>query len=141
MTDIEVLKREIECVRRKGKTNCCDCISCELLMDEETILAAYDHAISALRTREDFRGDLISRKALLNAIRNKELSDVRSIVNNVPSVDAVQTVYAHWDPVFGQIGSSDTPNVIGWTCSECDQEGDQNYNFCPNCGAKIDGVE
>lgn len=51
MTDIEVLKREQECVRRKTKTNCSDCLHCDLLMESTVILSAYDHAIAALQAQ------------------------------------------------------------------------------------------
>lgn len=51
MTNVEVLKREKECVQRKTNTNCSDCLHCDLLMESAVILSAYDHAISALQAQ------------------------------------------------------------------------------------------
>lgn len=53
MTDIKVLEREMECVRRKAKINCTNCGSCDLRMDDSRILAAYSRAIDALRAQQE----------------------------------------------------------------------------------------
>lgn len=49
LSDIQVLQREIECVKRKSATNCTDCLNCDLLMTDERILTAYKNAIDALK--------------------------------------------------------------------------------------------
>ena len=49
LSDIQVLQREIECVKRKSATNCADCLNCDLLMTDERILSAYANAIDALK--------------------------------------------------------------------------------------------
>ena len=49
LSDIQVLQREIECVKRKSYTNCTDCFNCDLLMTDERILSAYANAIAALQ--------------------------------------------------------------------------------------------
>ena len=49
LSDILVLQREIECVKRKSATNCADCLNCDLLMTDERILSAYANAIDALQ--------------------------------------------------------------------------------------------
>ena len=49
LSDIQVLQREIECVKRKSATNCTDCLNCDLLMTDERILSAYANAIDALQ--------------------------------------------------------------------------------------------
>ena len=49
LSDIQVLQREIECVKRKSATNCADCLNCDLLMTDERILSAYANAIDALQ--------------------------------------------------------------------------------------------
>ena len=53
MTDIEVLDREMRCVRRKAMVNCSNCGSCDLLTDDERILTAYANAIAALRSQQE----------------------------------------------------------------------------------------
>ena len=52
-------------------------------------------------------------------------------IDNMPTVDAVPVVHGRW--VFGGDGC-----VI---CSKCNEEesNDNHRNFCPNCGAKMDG--
>ena len=69
MTDIEVLEREKQCVKRKAATNCSDCARCDLLMDDAIILAAYDRAISALRAQQQ------PNAPLTNADRIRAMSD------------------------------------------------------------------
>ena len=49
LSDIQVLQREIECVKRKSYTDCTDCFNCDLLMTDERILSAYANAIDALQ--------------------------------------------------------------------------------------------
>ena len=49
LSDIQVLQREIECVKRKSATNCADCLNCDLLMTDDRILSAYANAIAALQ--------------------------------------------------------------------------------------------
>lgn len=51
---IKAIQREIECVRRQGKTGeCCrdelGCGACDLVFEDEWILEAYDMAIEALK--------------------------------------------------------------------------------------------
>lgn len=52
LSDIQVLQREIECVKRKSSTNCTDCLNCDLLMPDERILTAYKNAIDALQNKQ-----------------------------------------------------------------------------------------
>ena len=54
-----------------------------------------------------------------------------------PTVDAVEVVHGHW--------VSDEGDVL-FHCSECDTQistswdyDDLLWNYCPNCGAKMDG--
>ena len=49
LSDVQVLQREMECVKRKSATNCTDCLNCDLLMTDERILTAYKNAIDALQ--------------------------------------------------------------------------------------------
>lgn len=52
LSDIQVLQREIECVKRKSSTNCTDCLNCDLLMTDERILTSYKNAIDALQNEQ-----------------------------------------------------------------------------------------
>lgn len=95
-------------------------------------------------------GDLISRKAILEAIDKREgivqkltanvddeaemtvtLSAVREFVRNRPAVDAVPVKRARWKP-------SPEPYVVP-ICSRCGKQGFVHWVACPHCGAKMDG--
>lgn len=62
---------------------------------------------------------------------------VAKIINTAPTVDAVEVVHGHW------YWKPDNDRERSWTltCSVCEsQEGtSESYNYCPNCGAKMDG--
>ena len=87
-------------------------------------------------------GDLISRKALLEAIDEREriarkyvpdiqddelrptLKSIREFVRNRPSVDAELVRHGRWEH--------------GLKCPFCNQIDTTKPNYCPNCGAKMD---
>ena len=50
MTDKEVIETELECVKRQQCDR--DCGSCDLVMDSERIIRAYEHAILLLEIEE-----------------------------------------------------------------------------------------
>ena len=62
----------------------------------------------------------------------------RAIVLNAPIVDAVEVVHGRWE---------EHPRMTGYLrCSKChdaniweDWLSDGKWNYCPNCGAKMDG--
>lgn len=63
----------------------------------------------------------------------KDRQDIIELINNQPTVDAVPLVYGRW--IEYQI-----PHVI--CCSNCDWATDaaeKNFQYCPMCGAKMDG--
>ena len=59
-------------------------------------------------------------------------------IDNAPTVDAVEVVHGRWEP---------RQDVIGFVrCSVChdcniydDWADGKKWNYCPNCGAKMDG--
>ena len=59
----------------------------------------------------------------------------RAIVLNAPIVDAVHVVHGRW------IESTNTDYMMSqFTCSECGVKYiAKTWNYCPNCGAKMDG--
>ena len=99
-------------------------------------------------------GDLISREAARLVIRNvKEtaelfsnddyrvgyisaLSLVEGLLADAPAIDAVPVVHGRWEYHKGaSVGGNDV-----WTCSECYRGYNwvDGFDYCPNCGAKID---
>ena len=85
--------------------------------------------------------DLISRKALLEALQVKWESTIKTI-KNAPAVEAEPVKHGRWKAhkpdcrgyTAGFICSS-CGNIIytDYSMKECD------YNYCPNCGAKMEG--
>jgi hypothetical protein len=103
--------------------------------------------------------DLISRAAALEAIdavkgivwsqSGKVLcGKMYSQIKDLPAVDAAPVVHAHWIETkipanttgHGGVGQ-DKKN--GWLCSNCRCVFDSKLlwcqNYCPNCGARMDG--
>ena len=57
-------------------------------------------------------------------------------LNNTPAVDAVPVVHGRWSPSTIQYGFV-ICNVCGdWRSSHWVED---RFNYCPNCGAKMDG--
>lgn len=94
------------------------------------------------------KGDLISRKALLDYIDStNEIKDwclnrysadwIYSFVKSAPAVDAASVVHGQW---------IEKSYLLGTTryCSECGENYGMPhgvFNYCPHCGAKMDGKE
>lgn len=75
--------------------------------------------------------DLISRCELFNRLAPVQmLGEAYGIIQGMPTVDAVPVRHGHW--VY-------TPtSPFGFMCSECGIEMCR-FNYCPNCGARMDG--
>lgn len=89
--------------------------------------------------------DFISRVALLDAMpKNDELSslDVRRVICDAPAVDAEPVRHGRWETKeYTTEDSFDDWIVIHHeeVCSECGKGQGERSNFCPNCGAKMNG--
>jgi hypothetical protein len=102
--------------------------------------------------------DLISRSALLEKVHwvAGEGTSGRvyvSDINEAPAVDAESVRYGRW--IVDECDTSDDVPSYSWIdfhCSECNtdyglEEGQYGwcryekipYNYCPSCGAKMDG--
>jgi hypothetical protein len=60
------------------------------------------------------------------------LSYVGDLIIEAPTVDAVEVVHGRWIDVNGR-------KYLGSYCSHCNKWCDYKYNYCPNCGAKMNG--
>ena len=90
--------------------------------------------------------DLISREAVLNGKFdclttevNREmygrLSDIADYVKSIPAADAAKVAHGKWEIVGNPIFDDD----VKVSCSMCSWIFDDFYNYCPNCGAIMDG--
>ena len=86
--------------------------------------------------------ELIDRKALKNALiplwncrSDSEFAnkDVWREIENAPTIDAVPVVHGEW------IEISDDPLHGLKKCSNCGELSCCLANYCPDCGAKMDG--
>ena len=61
-----------------------------------------------------------------------------SAIESAPAADVAPVVHGRWE--FA--GGDDDENLYGW-CSVCNkhwkEEHIENFNYCPNCGARMDG--
>lgn len=94
--------------------------------------------------------DAISRKALLEKLHEHEhgnphahFDDVWYFVRNAPSINAVPVVHARWERMDEYCN-----HAREFKCTACKRSVHYDYftrscdyDFCPNCGAKMDGVE
>lgn len=109
--------------------------------------------------------DLISRRALLKIIREwpehlgvlnnptceeyaerygnlEALSAIAGEVERLPAADAVPVVHAEW--ISEVVTKRDWKGMLKQyyqpcSCSACHEPAIQKYNYCPNCGARMDG--
>lgn len=65
-------------------------------------------------------------------------------INEMPNADVAPICHGHWITQEGW-----TPDDYYYTCSICNEDfymivgtpSDNNYKFCPHCGAKMDKTE
>ena len=66
-----------------------------------------------------------------------DIKEAMRIMDDAPTVDAVPVVHGRWQKrTFVGVGGS---IPIGYRCSRCMLTFDAESNYCPNCGAKMDG--
>lgn len=63
----------------------------------------------------------------VNAVTTEEIDES-------PTIEAVPVVHGEWTKMYGSC-----MYVFSFRCSECNRLVEFDTNFCPNCGAKMDG--
>ena len=83
--------------------------------------------------------DYISRKALLDWVHEFYPEDkvFASAIINAPAADVAPVVHSRWE-------ITDIEHAYGIKCYYCPECGEDEWrdnepNYCPNCGAKMDG--
>ena len=59
------------------------------------------------------------------------------MIDNAPTMDAVEVVHGMWEE--RRFICMDSEVMLGYRCSKCMLTFDAETNYCPNCGAKMDG--
>ena len=95
----------------------------------EYMINAYDCPLNEVA---DFQRSTTDTK-LIYAVEG--LFEATEIIDDSPTVDAVEVVHGRWE---------DAKHAYGFfspKCSVCHQfnKYHERYNYCPNCGAKMDG--
>ena len=92
--------------------------------------------------------DLIDRERLLNSRVYSTRSGkpnyekmLKNLVNDILTAPTVDTErHAHWIVVGGDLGYVDCKcSACGYT--DCFDDESELYNYCPECGKKMDEVE
>lgn len=94
-------------------------------------------------------GDLISRKAVIDALTSLHthvgmelgasvaFDEACDAVCKIPAVDAEHVQHGRWKP-FGTINDK---RMFVCSVKKCGCANSRKTNFCPNCGARMDGKE
>ena len=102
-----------------------------VLINIEDIICIYPNGCMLILSGT-YSGTLnISRESMT------KLLSVITVVDNAPTVDAQPIIHAEWK----QINKNEVNVIPQWKCSECGAEFkcfDMDFEFCPNCGAKMD---
>ena len=61
--------------------------------------------------------------------------NIRHVIDDAPTVDAVPVVHGRWVTHY----RSGTTVAEGYVSTCCDMWNNRKSNYCPNCGAKMDG--
>lgn len=83
-------------------------------------------------------GDLFEAVRNDTSIRGSAFAAIRRHIDAAPAVEAKEVVHGQWyDP-------EDDGGGTLWRCSQCGHPlktlgGYPNFDYCPDCGAKMDG--
>lgn len=72
--------------------------------------------------------DYIKREDALKALREYPVTKLKRAIRRLPSADVAQVRHGRWDS-----------DMSGAWCSVCGEYSEGEWNYCPNCGAKMDG--
>lgn len=78
-----------------------------------------------------------SLDAMVNHNYRQALSDVYGLVYDIPTADVVEVKRGKW---IKHYKSGMTVNG-GYVSSCCDMWNERKSNYCPNCGAKMEGKD
>ena len=69
------------------------------------------------------------------------VDDTLDYIDSEPAADVAPVRHGRWELVEYQCTPLDTDQTL--VCTECGfaHQNDDWYNYCPNCGAKMDGDE
>lgn len=86
--------------------------------------------------------EYIEREAAIESLPVAWDSAINAL-RNVPAADVVPVVHGRWLTWEEQFPGEKPRrmNNLGVFCDKCHNHADNRTDFCPNCGAKMDGDE
>lgn len=100
------------------------------LIDANALLKAMDERYKEIETEKQYPFASDEERGLTAGF-----CEVDELVNNQPTVDAVEVVRGEW--ITKCMEGSWTH--YRYSCSNCGSGFDSNSNYCPNCGADMRG--
>lgn len=89
-------------------------------IDRDAIYTAFANACT----------DVLERASEIDYIAGFSDEHVIEILDNIPAADVAPVVHGRWKRYGRNLGE----------CSNCGEIVNIRYNYCPNCGAKMDEV-
>ena len=68
------------------------------------------------------------------------LTEAIEKIKDVPSADVAPVRHGRWIE-YGEPDEWKRFQTWYWKCSKCGAVGIEEWNYCPNCGAKMDGYK
>lgn len=81
--------------------------------------------------------DYIKREDALNTFSNAFYSGLAAKIKSIPTADVAPVRHAKWADGIIALGNLAVP--MHYECSMCLFRSLYRFNYCPNCGAKMDG--
>lgn len=95
--------------------------------------------------------EYIEREAVLGKATYAGISDAQGIeygcaeiiftndVKEIPAADVAPVVHARWYQKKITVPKARGHSYLVWACSNCHEHERKRSDYCPNCGAKMDG--
>lgn len=100
-------------------------------IDAEILESKIDEMQDKLFTNDDGLWDI-------NKPYYAGLAIARGFLNDTPTVDVQEVKHGKWIERV-KVQKDGIPRLVHWQCSLCEVFIGKLTNFCPNCGAKMDG--
>lgn len=84
--------------------------------------------------------DLISREEARDLMYHNQEPLTEYDLDSLPSIEAEPVRYGRWEQIDVQPYFRKHYYNSNVYCSVCHTRGNLKYNYCPNCGAKMDEV-
>ena len=80
--------------------------------------------------------EYIEREAAKKVLADDYAYAAAKLLDTVPTADVQEVRHGKWERALNQKHSAKWSTRVA--CSICHKQGCYKYNFCPNCGAKMD---